>query len=117
MNTFSGDGPVRDVDPVEAARLTEAGEVLLLDVREYDEWAAGHAAEATHIPMGRLRPGMLPANRVIVAVCRSGHRSGQVAEALQAGGTDARNLAGGMNAWARSGLPVVCDDGRPGTVI
>ncbi len=102
---------------MEAGRLAEAGDALLLDVREDDEWAAGHAAPASHIPMGRLRPGLLPAGRVIVAVCRSGHRSDHVAQALRAGGIDARNLVGGMHAWVRSGLPVVRDDGRPGTVI
>jgi len=105
-----------DIDAQEAARLAGAGEVLLLDVREADEWAAGHAAAATHIPMGQLRPAMLPADQVIIAVCRSGHRSGAVAEALRGLGLDARNLAGGMQSWVRSGLPVVGADGRPGTI-
>lgn len=106
-----------DVDPLEAVRLVEAGEALLLDVREADEWGAGHAALASHIPMGQLRPAMLPEGQVIVAVCRSGHRSGHVVQALEGIGFEARNLAGGMQQWARAGLPVVRDDGQPGIVL
>ncbi len=90
-----------------AASLVAAG-ALLLDVREPDEWAAGHAPAATLIPMGevRARRSELPRDRRIVAVCRSGGRSAAITDALRAWGYDAVNLAGGMCAWAAAGLPV-----------
>lgn len=105
-----------DVDPAEAARRVERGDVLLLDVREPDEWSAGHAPDAVHVPLGQLDPGRLPQGRPVVAVCRSGNRSGKAALQLRAAGVEVHNLTGGMKAWAAAGLPVTTDDGRSGTV-
>ena len=64
---------VTDIDPAEADRLVAAG-ALLLDVREDDEWAAGHAPAAVHLPMGQVvdRIGELPTDRTIVCMCRVG---------------------------------------------
>ncbi|MGH8983625.1 MAG: rhodanese-like domain-containing protein [Acidimicrobiia bacterium] len=112
--------PERDVPAVEAAEghaLVEEG-AFLLDVREPDEWEAGHAPAAVHVPMKEVqaRQAELPNDRRIVAVCRSGGRSAAVAEALNAWGFDAVNLAGGLHAWEAAGLPVVTDAGSPGTV-
>ncbi|MGH9032574.1 MAG: rhodanese-like domain-containing protein [Acidimicrobiia bacterium] len=112
--------PEPHVPAVEAAEgnaLVEEG-AFLLDVREPDEWAAGHPPSAVHIPMKEVqaRQGELPHDRRIVAVCRSGGRSAAVAEALTAWGFDAVNLAGGLHAWDAAGLPVVTDAGDPGTV-
>ena len=105
-----------ELDAAEAARLAGAGEVLLLDVREDDEWQAGHAPQAVHHPLGTLDADALPDDRPVVAVCRSGNRSGKAAQLLLAAGRDARNLTGGMQAWAAAGLPVVAPDGSPGHV-
>lgn len=109
---------IPEVDPSEGHALVEGG-ALLLDVREPDEWAAGHAPGAYFLPLGQVqgRVDELPTDRRIVAICRSGGRSGTVTEALNAWGYDVVNLAGGMRAWARDGLAVVTDDGSPGTVI
>ncbi|HZP30672.1 MAG TPA: rhodanese-like domain-containing protein [Acidimicrobiia bacterium] len=109
---------VPEVDAAEGRRRVEGG-ALLLDVREPDEWTAGHAPEARLIPLGQVQARLaeLPKDRTIVAVCRSGGRSASVTEALTAWGYDAVNLAGGMRAWAAAGLPVVTDDGAPGAVI
>lgn len=115
MGLFTRRNPYA-VDPVEARRLVAEEEAVLLDVREPGEWAAGHAPEAVPAPMQTLRPEQVPDGRLVVAVCRSGHRSGQVVRRLQAAGIDARNLEGGMLAWSRAGLPVVRDGGTPGTV-
>jgi rhodanese-related sulfurtransferase len=105
-----------DLDPAAAQDLLRRGAAVLLDVREPAEWAAGHAPQAEHLPLGRLSPGALPQGRPVVAVCRSGNRSGKAADALAAAGVPVHNLAGGMKAWALAGLPVVTDDGEPGTV-
>jgi len=92
----------------EANALVERG-ALLLDVREPDEWRAGHAPQASLLPMGQVaaRRGDLPRDRRIVVVCRSGGRSAAVTGALRAWGFDAVNLSGGMCAWNLAGLPVV----------
>jgi rhodanese-related sulfurtransferase len=105
-----------DVDPGQAAELLERGEVVLLDVREPQEWQAGHAPRAVHLPLGRLTPAAVAQDRPVIAICRSGNRSGKAADALAAAGVRVHNLAGGMKAWAQAGLPVVTDEGKPGTV-
>ena len=105
-----------DLDPSQAATLLDRGGAILLDVREPQEWAAGHAPQAEHIPLGQVTADSVPQGRTIVAVCRSGNRSGKAADALSAAGLPVHNLAGGMKAWAQAGLPVVTDAGEPGTV-
>lgn len=107
------------VDPEEAAGLVDAEGAVLLDVREQEEWDAGHAPAARHVAMSTIsgRADEIPNDRLIVCVCRSGGRSGAVTEALVNGGWKAANLAGGMQAWAAAGLPVVDDAGRPGQVV
>ena len=110
--------PIEEIEADDAAERAEAG-ALVLDVREDDEWAAGHVADSVHIPMGELgaRLGELPEGRPIVAVCRSGARSGAITEALAGRGFDVVNLAGGLQAWVAEGLPLVADDGLPGAVL
>ncbi len=107
--------PIIEVDPMTAHEMAARG-ALLLDVREPEEWSTGHIADAVHVPLGDLRPGSVPRDRVVIAVCRSGNRSGQAAAALAAAGVDVRNLAGGMRAWDDAGLPITTDDGTPGAV-
>jgi len=107
---------IPEVDPTEAARLADTGQVLLLDVREDDEWDSGHAPGASHIPLGALDPAAVPRDRPVIAVCRSGGRAGKAAQALAQAGHDVHNLTGGMQAWAQAGLPVHGADGTPGAV-
>ena len=109
---------VPQVDADEGARLVRDG-AFLLDVREPDEWTAGHAPAASHIPLAELpgRAAELPGGVTVVAVCRVGGRSQRAAEYLRAQGVEAVNLAGGMRAWEAAGLDVVSDEGDPGSVI
>ena len=109
---------IQDIGPGEAVALLDAG-AFLLDVRENEEWAAGHAPQATHVPMGEIqgRASELPVDRTVVCMCRVGGRSGAVAKALVVGGYDVRNVDGGMLAWAAAGLPVITDAGAPGEVV
>ncbi|WP_189929288.1 rhodanese-like domain-containing protein [Streptomyces sulfonofaciens] len=96
---------------------------FLLDVREDDEWEAGHAERALHIPMSEFvaRYGELteaaPQDAKVHVICRSGGRSAQVTMYLTQQGVDAVNVDGGMVSWEASGRPVVDDKGQPGTVI
>lgn len=107
-----------EVTALRAAQLVQAG-AMLLDVREPDEWQAGHAPAAVHLAMSTIaqRAGELPSDRQIICVCHLGQRSALVAEALRRAGWDAVNLIGGMESWAAAGLPVVDDLGRAGSVV
>ncbi|MGH9156621.1 MAG: rhodanese-like domain-containing protein [Acidimicrobiales bacterium] len=108
---------VPEVTPFDASkRVVDA---VLLDVRDPDEWEAGHAPGAVHMPLGTLALtyGRLPDDAPILCVCRGGGRSQRAAVALRGAGYDASNVVGGMKAWHADGLPVVTDDGRPGSVI
>jgi rhodanese-related sulfurtransferase len=108
----------RECDPLGAEDAVREGAVLL-DVREPDEFAAGHAPGATELAVGELegRLAELPTGTTIVCVCRSGVRSASAADLLVRAGFDAVNLVGGMLAWAAEGLPVVTNSGAPGTVL
>ncbi|MEB3186736.1 MAG: rhodanese-like domain-containing protein [bacterium] len=74
---------------------------FLLDVREDFEVAAGHIPGIHHIPLGELeaRLSEVPRDRAIVAICKSGGRSGGATRFLSASGYQVQNMAGGMLAW------------------
>ncbi|OAN31052.1 MULTISPECIES: rhodanese-like domain-containing protein [Mycobacteriaceae] len=109
--------PLQDVDPATAAQMIDAGTASLIDVREDDEWAAGHAPKAVHVPLGDLDPSAHADGGPLVVVCRSGGRSSKAAAKLATAGLAVHNLSGGMTAWGNAGQPVLRDDGTPGTVI
>ncbi|MEV4130778.1 rhodanese-like domain-containing protein [Dactylosporangium sp. NPDC049742] len=91
-----------------------AADAYILDVREDDEWTAGHAPDAHHLPMMQIptRIEEIPADRDVIVVCRVGGRSAQVVAYLQQQGlTRATNLDGGMSDWAAAGRPMVSEDG------
>ena len=97
-----------------------APEAYLLDVREPDEWEAGHAPGAHHLPMMEIpaRMAEVPTEGEVVVVCRSGGRSGQVVSYLMGNGWDnVRNLDGGMRSWNASGLEMITDNGQPAHVL
>ncbi len=101
--------PVPTVNPREARELLKGKQPpFLLDVRQPEEYHAGHIAGATLIPLGELhvRAEELPQDREILCICRSGSRSGAAARQLVALGYKTLNLAGGLSAWQRAGLPV-----------
>jgi rhodanese-related sulfurtransferase len=87
--------------------------VVLLDVREPDEWAAGHAVGAVHVPMAEVpaRLADLPQDADVVVVCHSGGRSSRATGWLTQHGYPCRNLTGGMVAYAAAGLPLESDTG------
>lgn len=93
-------------------------DVTVLDVREPDEWAAGHVEGALHVPLGTLpeRVHELPEGRILV-VCKVGGRSAQAAMWLGQQGHEAINLDGGMLKWQAAGRPMVSETDRPPTVV
>lgn len=96
------------------------GDAYLLDVREGDEWAAGHAPSAIHVPMMEIpaRVQEIPRDRDVVVVCKVGSRSAQVVAYLHGQGLEqVSNLAGGMFAWQAAGRELVSEDGQPARVL
>ena len=93
--------------------------VFLLDVREDDEWAAGHAADAVHIRLGELpvRTGELPEGQEIYVICRSGARSDYAVRMLAGQGLPGINVADGMMGWAVAGQPMVSETGHEPFVL
>ncbi|MGC5077605.1 rhodanese-like domain-containing protein [Agrococcus sp. DT81.2] len=92
---------MRDITPA------EVHDRPLVDVREADEWQAGHAEGAIHIPMSEImaRIGEVPDGAAVI--CRSGARSGRVVAFLEQRGREAVNVAGGTVQWAAEGRPMV----------
>jgi rhodanese-related sulfurtransferase len=88
-------------------------DAYLLDVREDDEWVAGHAPTAVHIRLGDLngRTAELPSGKEIYVVCRSGARSDYAAQGLSAAGWKAINVSDGMTGWAVAGLEMISETG------
>lgn len=92
---------------------------VLLDVREEDEWRAGHAPGAVHVRLDELpaRVAELDAGARVAVVCRAGGRSAQAVAWLAGHGVDAVNVAGGMTKWQAAGRPLVSEDGTQPRVI
>lgn len=100
-----------EIGTLEATRLMNQGQVLVLDVREDKEFAAGHLPRARHIPVRELSKrvdeiGKFKSKPVIVT-CQRGARSAAASRFLKkAGFTTVYNLKGGLNAWQQASLPV-----------
>lgn len=102
---------VRSIDVKQAQMMKNQGG-LLLDVREPNEYASGHAPGSVLIPVGQLEKRLQEIrqfqDKPVAVICRSGRRSAAAAEILQkAGFSDVKNVDGGMLAWEQTGLRVV----------
>ncbi len=96
-----------DVQTVDSVK--ERDDVVLIDVREQWEYDEGHIPGITLIPMNEVadRLSEIPTDKTVILTCRSGNRSGQVAEFLRGEGYDnVHNMEGGILAWEAAGLPV-----------
>jgi hydroxyacylglutathione hydrolase len=92
------------------AILDRKKDVTLLDVRGQKEWEAGHIEEAIHIFVGHLidKLSQIPKEKPTVVHCSAGYRSGLAASLLlRAGYTEVYNVAGGIDGWLASGLPII----------
>ena len=101
--------PTIDVAEAERRLREDPAGPLLVDVREADEFEDVRAPGAVLVPMSSFaaRAGELPADRPLMLVCHLGGRSAAAAGFLiRRGGRDVVNVAGGMDAWERAGLPV-----------
>lgn len=82
---------------------------FVIDVRESDEYTAGHVPGALSTPLSALGAvlGELPGELPVYVICASGNRSAWAAEQLAALGMDAVSVTGGTAGWARAGHPIV----------
>jgi len=98
-----------NVDITTVENLRDREDVILIDVREDWEYEAGHIPGATLIPLGDIpnRLNEIPKDKTVIAVCRSGNRSGQATQFLQQQGFDnIHNMQGGMLAWEQANYEV-----------
>lgn len=103
--------PVPAVSVQQAAEMQLQQKAIIIDVRENDEWNAGHIAGAIHIPLGEIpnRVSELAKyqNQPVIMQCRSGARSTKAANILKtAGFTNVHNMDGGLNAWQKADLHI-----------
>lgn len=106
------DARVHIVQPAEVRRWLEAGEAVIVDVREANEYVREHIAGSTHIPLSLFDPGALPTTedgRKLVIHCANGNRCAIAAQRLLASGFQGpiNRMLGGLNGWKSAGGPVV----------
>lgn len=104
--------PFKRIGVDEAKQLIEQGKVRVIDVREPDEWVAGHIPQANHIPLGGIvnHPTDTltePKEQALLFVCAVGGRSAIACEVAAAMGyAELYNLEGGTTSWRNGGNPV-----------
>ncbi|HZU65331.1 MAG TPA: rhodanese-like domain-containing protein [Novosphingobium sp.] len=99
----------QEIEARALAAMVAADEVVVVDVREADEFAAGHIPGALNMPLSAFQPGALPAHagKALVLNCQGGKRSGMALDRCAAAQAAAdTHLAGGFAAWVAAGLPV-----------
>lgn len=113
-----GMGNNEEVSPENLENLLSEG-FKLIDVREQDEWNAGHHIEAAHIPMGSIpeRIDEFDEDEKYIIICRSGGRSGRVCTFMEKEGIQSHNLTGGMNKLSSTSKKIVNSNGKNGIVI
>lgn len=100
------------VSLLQAIQIMNQGKALILDVREPEEFAAGHLRDAKNISKKTLalKLGELEKfkSKPVIVVCATGTQSsGATAQLKKAGFSEAVSLDGGMAAWQAQGLPTV----------
>ena len=96
------------VGTLQATRMINDQDAVIVDVRPSAEYAAGHLPNARNIPAEDLAKADLPKGKPVIVVCGTGNRAGRAASALRgAGRQDVFCLEGGVAAWQQAGLPLV----------
>lgn len=104
---------MKTISPQEAFKLVSAGLAYGIDVREENEWDAGHSDLFTLHPLSTFDAGKISTDKPVIFTCRSGKRSAQACDLLQAHGFEASNMTGGMLEWQAVQLPMIASHGTP----
>ena len=95
-----------NVDVREAHRMATEDDYTIIDVRTLQERREGHPPGSRHIVLDTIPNAATGlGDTKVLAICRSGNRSGAAAKYLRKAGIEAVNVRGGMIAWQRAGLP------------
>ena len=99
---------ITEVDVLSFAAAHSDG-AYVVDVREPQEYVAGHVPGARLVPLATFADTTheLPTNRPIYVICQSGSRSMVAAQHLDRSGRDARTVVGGVNGWIGAGRPII----------
>ena len=100
----------KDLAPRDLKAMVDAGAALVVDVREPDEFVAGHIAGAINLPLSRFDPARLPApnGKTLVLNCAGGRRSAAALDQCAAASAAVdTHLCGGIGAWKAANLPLV----------
>ena len=109
MGLFSSHPRHREISAGVLATMIDQGAAVVIDVREVDEFAAGHIPGAINMPLSTFQPSRLPAaaGKTLVLNCLGGKRSGMALDkCATAQASVDTHLAGGFGAWQAAGLPV-----------
>ncbi len=95
------------MEQITVTELASLAPSALIDVREPDEYAGGHAPGAVNIPLGDIQSRMseIPSTGNVYLICQSGRRSAHAADVLTGHGMTAINVEGGTTAWVEAGFP------------
>ena len=109
--TVRGFGGTAGLSPQQATLLLNREDALVIDVREANEWSAGHIPNARHVPLAQLEKRLSELeklkDRPLIINCQSGNRSEAACRTLKKHGFEkVYSLAGGIGAWKEAGLPV-----------
>lgn len=99
----------KEISPAQLAAMLQDNQALVIDVREADEFSAGHIPGAINMPLSDFRPSQLPEapGKVLVLNCAAGRRSAMALEKCGAAQAEVdTHLAGGFGAWRADGFPV-----------
>lgn len=106
---------VTEVEPAALAEAVASNDAIVIDVREKEDWDAGHIDGARHLSRGivelEIEEQVPDPAMPIICYCGGGSRAALVADSLQKMGyTNVRSIAGGFRAWAQAGLPTSLGD-------
>ncbi len=97
---------MKTVTPQQALEMVQSGAAYGIDVREINEWDSGHFDLFSLHSLSTFNSDLLPKDKPIIFICRSGKRSGKACNDVEPRGLKVMNMEGGMLAWQEAGLPM-----------
>ena len=118
--TSTSANQIKLIDVDQLNHLIDTDSVLLVDVREADEYASERIDGAILVPLSNFAPQQISRNsdKQLVLYCRSGNRSAQAAaKLLDAGYAEVTHLKGGLMAWRSQGMPITANKNAPISIM